>query len=80
MTRTFDFYFHDKNGVQNAEERVVFIPGESDYPSYNNIGVIISGILVFESIDTKKKIIITKHNVPSEIWWINGKGDRILIE
>ena len=80
VTRTFDFYFHDKNGVQNAEERVVFIPGESDYPSYNNIGVIISGILVFESIDTKKKIIITKHNVPSEIWWINGKGDRILIE
>ena len=80
VSQVFDFYFCDENGALDRGERVVYLSDQSDYPSYNNYGLITSAMLVFENTDSKEKIFISKHNIPEEAWWINDSGERFLIE
>ncbi|MCD7808702.1 MAG: hypothetical protein LUH02_05110 [Erysipelotrichaceae bacterium] len=80
ITSTFDFYFIDENGNLDNGQRVIFLPSESSYPSYNDVGLITSASLTFENINTKQKILVMKKIMPDEIWWIDEKGNKFLIE
>lgn len=75
----FEFVFiGDMNTTETM--RVKYIPVESSYPSYDNIGRIKSVYLTFEDIRNNQKIIIMRRNVPEEMYYIDEDGIKTKIE
>ena len=74
----FEFVF-EGDGLEMETMQVRHVADESSFPSYDNIGRIISVLLTFERITDHRRVIITRNNVPTEIWYVDDTGKKELI-
>ena len=76
ITRFEFIYYGD---IEEFREEVVFIPQESQFPSFNEYGLIKSAFLVFGETSNSRKVLVTQANMPDEIWWEDESGKRTLV-
>ena len=60
--------------------KVKHVTAESSYPSYDTVGRIKSVFLTFETVADHQKVIITRRNVPEEMYFIDASGYKSKIE
>ncbi len=59
--------------------QVRHVAEESSFPSFDSVGRIKTVLLTFERLDDHRRIVITRFNVPREIWCVDENGKRELI-
>ena len=60
--------------------QAIHIPNESSFPSFDSFGRIKSIVLSFESVTDHEKIVITRRNVPYEMYFIDENGVKTEIQ